>query len=119
MIFEGNVQQSDPLEEGVPQGSAASPILFAIHTAWLSKWVEERVQGVEGLSFVDDIGCVATGKDVYQVVRMLEACSAESIKGASRRDLHFDSAKMEAALSTHRRGHKKHLQPQPAAKIRV
>jgi len=34
--------------------------------------VEERVQA-EGLSFVDDLGWVATGKDVNQVVERLEA----------------------------------------------
>jgi len=31
--------------------------------------VEERVQGVEGLSFVDDLGWVATGRDVNQLVK--------------------------------------------------
>jgi len=56
MVIEGNVLQSHPVEAGVPQGSPVSPILFAIHTAWLIKWVEERVQGVEGLFFVDDLG---------------------------------------------------------------
>jgi hypothetical protein len=45
--------------------------------------VEERVQA-EGLSFVDDLGWVATGQDVNQVVEKLEACAAESIEWASR-----------------------------------
>jgi len=55
MVIEGNVLQSHPVDAGVPQGSPVSPILFAIHTAGLIKWVEERVQA-EGLSFVDDLG---------------------------------------------------------------
>jgi hypothetical protein len=80
--------------------------------------VEERVQA-EGLSFVDDLGWVATGKDVNQVVEKLEACAAESIEWASRRDLQFDTAKTEAALFTRRRGHKKHLRPTLTAKIKV
>jgi len=67
VVIEGNVLQSHPVESGVPQGSPISPILFAIHTAGLIKWVEERVQA-EGLSFVDDLGWVATGKDVNHVV---------------------------------------------------
>jgi len=96
------------VEAGVPQGSPVSPILFAIHTAGLIKWVEEGVQA-EGLSFVDDLGWVATGNDVNQVDEKLEACTAESIEWASRRDLQFDTAKTEAALFTRRRGHKKHL----------
>jgi len=41
MVIEGNVLQSDPVEAGVPQGSPVLPILFAIHSAGLIKWVEE------------------------------------------------------------------------------
>jgi hypothetical protein len=118
MVIEGNVLQSHPVEAVVPQGSPVSRILFAIHTAGLIMWVEERVQA-EGLSFVDDIGPVATWRDVNQVVEKLEACAAESIVRASRRDLQFDTAKTEAALFTRRRGLKKHLRPKLAAKIKV
>jgi len=118
MVIEGNVLKSHPVEAGVPQGSPVSPILFAIHTAGLIKWVEERVKA-EGLSFVDDLGWVATGKGVNQVVERLEAREAESIEWAKRRDLQFDTAKTEAALFTRRRGHKKHLQPKLTAKLKV
>jgi len=79
LVIKGDVLQSHPMEAGVPQGSPVSPILFAIHTAGLIKWVEERVLA-EGLSFVDDLGWVATGKDVNQVVERLQACAAESIE---------------------------------------
>ena len=84
MVIEGEVLHSHSVDAGVPQGSPVSPILFAIHTTGLTKWVEERVHGVEGLSFVDDLGWVATGKDENQVVRKLEACAAQSIEWASR-----------------------------------
>lgn len=46
-----------------------------------------------------------------QVIRKVEACAAESIKWASRRDLKFDTAKTEASLFTPMRGHKKHHWP--------
>ena len=118
MVIEGNVLQSHPVEAGDPQGLPVLPILFAIDTAGLIKWVEERVQA-KGLSVVDDLGWVATGKDMNQVVESVEACAAESIEWASRRDLQFNTAKTEAALITHRRGHKKHLQPKLTAKIKV
>jgi len=117
-VIDGNVLQSHPVEAGVPLGSPVSPILFAIHTAGLIKWVEQRVPA-EGLSVVDNLGWVATGKDVNQVVEKLEACAAESIEWVSRRDLQFDTAKTEAALFTRKRGHKKHLRPKLTAKIKV
>jgi len=118
MVIEGNVLQSHHVEAGVPQGSPVSLILFAIHTAGLRQWVEERVQA-EDLSFVDHLGWVATGKDVNQVVEKPKPCAAESIEWASRRDLQFYTAKMEAALFTRRRGHKKHLRPKFRAKLKV
>jgi hypothetical protein len=68
---------------------------------------------------VDDLGWVATGSDVNQVVTKLERCAAKSIEWASRRGLQFDTANTEAALFMHRRGHKKHLRPKLTAKIKV
>jgi len=56
---------------------------------------------------------------VNQGVERLEACAAESIGWASKRDLQFDTAMMEAPLFTRRRGHKKHLQPKLTAKMEI
>jgi len=119
MVIEGNGMERHPVEAGIPQGSLVSLILFAIDTSGHMKWVEERVAENEGLSFVDDVGWAATGSDVNQVVRKLEACARESIDWAERRELEFDTAKTEAVLFTRRRGHKKHLRPKPTAMIRV
>jgi len=119
MVIKGNVLQSHPMEAGVLQGSPVLPIVFAIHTSGLITWVEEKVQRVKGLSFIDNLGWIATGKDVNQVVRKLKACAAESIEWATRRDLQFDTAMTGTALFTRRRGHKKHLQQKLKAKITV
>jgi len=82
MVIEGNVLQFHPVEAGVRQCAHVSAFLFEIHTAGLPKWPAERVQ-VKGLSIVDDLGWVATGKHGNQVVDQLEACAAESIDLAS------------------------------------
>jgi len=39
MIFHGNTMNRHLVEGGVPQGSPVSPILFAIYTSGLLKWV--------------------------------------------------------------------------------
>jgi len=119
MIIEGNAMDRHPVEAGVPQGSPVSPILFAIYTLGLIKWVEEYVSEAEGLSCINDLSWVATGSDVNHVVSIFERCTAMSIEWASRRGLQFDTAKTEAALFTARRGHRKHLRPKLTAKIRV
>jgi hypothetical protein len=96
-----------------------SPILFAIYTSGRIKLVEERVSEIQGLSFVDDVGWIATGSAISQVVRKLEPSARESIDWAEKRELEFDSSITEAALFTRRRGNKKHLRPKLTAKIRV
>jgi len=118
MVIEGNAIERHRVEAGVPQGSPVSPILFAINTAGLINWVEEYASA-KGLTFVDDLGWVATGNNVNQVVTTPERCAAKSIEWASRRGLQFDTAKMEAAPFTRRRGHKQHLWSKLTTKIRV
>ena len=118
MIIEGNAMERHPVEAGVPQGSPVSPILFAIYTSGMIKWVQEYASA-EGLCFMDDLGCVPTGSHVNQVVTILERWAGKSIAWASRRGLHFDIAKMDAPLFTRKRGHKKHLWPKLTAKITV
>jgi hypothetical protein len=81
MVLEDKAMKRQPVEAGVPQGSPVSPILFAIYTAGLIKNVERM--GVEGLSFVDNLGWIATGKAVNEVVRRLEACAADSLEWAA------------------------------------
>jgi len=48
---------------------------------------------------------------VIPVVEKLEACAADSIEWASRRDVQFDTAKTEAPLFESSKGHKKPLRP--------
>jgi hypothetical protein len=84
MIIEGNAMERHPVEAGVPQASPVSPILFAIYTSGLIKWVKEYVSEAEGLSFMDDVSWVATASDVTQVVMILERCAVKSIEWAGR-----------------------------------
>jgi len=119
MTLKVNAMERHPVEAGVPLGSPVSPILVAIYTSGLIKWVEEYVSDAEGLCFVDDLGWVASGSDVNHAVSILDRCAAMSIEWASRRGLQFDTAKTEAALFTRRRGGRKHLRPKLTAKIRV
>jgi hypothetical protein len=102
-----------------PQGSPVSPILFAIYTAELINRVEEYVLEAERLFYVDNLGWVATGSDVNDVLWRLERCAAKSIEWASRHGLHFVTAKTEVSLFTRRRGHSNHLRQQLTGKIRV
>jgi len=79
MAIEGNVVESRQVAAGIPQRSLVTLILFTIYTSGFLNWVEERVCGIEGLIFVENVGLMATGSDVSQVGRKLESCPSEII----------------------------------------
>jgi len=68
MTIEGNAVERHPVEAGVPHRSPMSPILFAIYTSGLIKWVKEYGSEAEGLTCVDNLGWVATRSDVNHVI---------------------------------------------------
>ena len=81
--------------------------------------MREHVSEAEGIFFVDKLGWVTTESNVSYVVSIHERCGAKSIEWVSRRGLQFDTAKMEAALFTGRRGHRIYLRQNLTATIRV
>jgi hypothetical protein len=91
MIIEGNVMQRCPVEAEIPQGSPVFPILFAMYTSGLIKLVDNRVSGIDGLPSVDDVGWIATGSDISQVVKKHESWARESIDQEERWQLKFDT----------------------------
>jgi hypothetical protein len=62
--FDGEVSQ---INTGIPQGSRGSPILFATYLSCLVPLLENMVDGVEGISFADDVGWWASGKDIGEI----------------------------------------------------
>jgi hypothetical protein len=75
MVIVGNAIPRHPVEAGIPLGSPVSLILFAFYMAGLIQWVDERVLAVEGVSFVGDVGWVATGNYVTYNMRTNIACA--------------------------------------------
>ena len=60
--------------------------------------VEQAVPGVSGLSFVDDIGWWAAGKDEEEVAARLSAAAGASMDWAAQNGVTFDQGKTEAAI---------------------
>jgi retron-type reverse transcriptase len=73
-----------PTMTGIPQGSPVTPILFAIYISGIFEEIAEEVLRATGLSFVDDISWIATGKDVMEVTKLLEAYSKAAKTWAAR-----------------------------------
>ena len=79
MEIEGSVMGRYLVNAGVSQGSPVSPIHSMMYTSRFITRVEERNLECVGLSFVDDVGRVATGCDVKGIIRKLEAFARKSI----------------------------------------
>jgi hypothetical protein len=54
MVVDGQEGQELSVTTGLPQGSPASPILFAIYMNDLHEYVETLFPGIMSFSFVDD-----------------------------------------------------------------
>jgi len=92
MLIEVNIVRSHLAEIGIPQGSLESLILFTIVISGIMKWVDQKVTGVEGFSMVGNIGYVASGSDIYEIVKNLNAWARGSIYQMEKRRLEIDTA---------------------------
>jgi len=89
--------ERNQVKAGVMQISPVAPILFAIQTSGLIKWVQEYVVA-EGLPYIYHLGRVETGHDVSQVVTTVERCAAKGIVWTNSCRLQFDTGKTDVTL---------------------
>jgi hypothetical protein len=89
---------------GVPQGSPASPILFAIYISGVFEAIEAAVPGVKALSFSDDVGIVAPASSVDQACEKLQRAGEAAIAWSRTKAVQFDTEKTETMLFTRKRG---------------
>ena len=115
LVLDGEVGEENPVDTGVPQGSPAAPILFITYLSGIFDEVERAAPGVSGLSFVDDIGWWAEGKNAEEVANKLSLVAAAAIEWAGKNGVAFDHGKTEAAIFWR----KKRKGTQTEAKVRV
>jgi len=97
IVIDGTERQDGVVETGIPQGSPVSPILFAVYISGVFEEAERKT-APEGLSFVDGVAWVATGKAVEELTAKLEACAAAAGEWAQANAVSFDEGKTEAVL---------------------
>ena len=79
MSVDGQNGGAGEVTAGLPQGSPASPVLFAIYIAEIHGEVEGQVEGYRGISFVGDVTWVE-GEDIPDLVAKLERCAKGSLQ---------------------------------------
>ena len=71
-VIDGHNNQERSIETGIPQGSPVSPILFLIYISRVFDKVTEVNPHLMSLSFVDDLGFIASGHLIKEIVKALE-----------------------------------------------
>ena len=80
LCINGQEGADHEVNTGIPQGSSASPILFAVYMSGLFGSVEDRVPGVNALSFVDDVAWLVE-KDEDSLSAKLEKAATAAKNG--------------------------------------
>jgi len=81
-----------------------SPILFTIYLSGVFDAIERRVNGIQCLSFADDIGLLAPGYSVREVCDKLQETAKVAIEWGHDNVVQFDAGKTEGVLLTQKRG---------------
>ena len=118
LVIDGHDNKEREIETGIPQGSPVSPILFLIYISGVFNKISETSPWVTSLSFVDDLGFIASGSSVKEIVGSLEKFAKEVIEWGKQNAVTYDISKTEAVLFS--KSHRQRLSKQlREAKIEV
>ncbi len=98
LVIDGHDNKERDIETGIPQGFPVSPIFFLIYISGVFNKVVETSPLVTSLSFVDDLGFIASGSSVKEVVKSLEEVAHTVLEWGLLNAVTYDTSKTEAVL---------------------
>lgn len=98
LVIDGHNNPEKDVETGIPQGSPVSPILFLIYISGVFEQVEKELPEIVSLSFVDDLGFIASETSVKEIAKVLEKVSNLIVEWGVRNAVIYDTAKTELVL---------------------
>ncbi len=110
IVIDGHENKEREIEIGIPQGSPASPFLFLIYISGVFDSVSESCPLVTSLSFVDDLGFIASGPSVKKIALTLENVAKTVLQWGKTNAVTYDTAKTEAIIFS--KSHRQRLNAQ-------
>ena len=101
LVIDGHESRERKIETGIPHGSPVSPILFLIYISGVFDQVTKTCPLVTSLSFIDDLGFIASGSLVKEVGKALEKVVKTVIEWGSRNAVTYDTSKTEVYFREH------------------
>ena len=98
LVIDGHENVEREIETRIPQGSPVSPILFLIYISGIFDSVLKACPQATSLSFVDDLGFIASGSSVQEIAKSLEKVAKTVLQWGERNAVTYDTAKTEAVL---------------------
>ena len=97
-MLDGHNNQEKKVETGIPQGSPVSPILFLIYISEVFEQVEKKLPGIVSMSFIDDLGFIASEVSAKEIAKTLEKVRKIVLKWGEKNAMTYDTVKTELVL---------------------
>jgi hypothetical protein len=79
LVINGYTCQERDIKTGVFQGSSISLIFFIIYLNGVFEAIEAKIP-IKALSFADDIGLIATGGSIKEIIKTLEEAGKKAFQ---------------------------------------
>lgn len=102
VIDDYNNSEKD-IKTRIPQGSPVSPILFLIYISGVFEQLKREFSEIVSLSFVDNLGFVASGTSIKEIAKALGKVGNLVIQWRQKNAVTYNTAKTKLVLFSHTR----------------